>query len=236
LARLIRITPPRGVEARRPARSGSEAADWSAALAPSYAPALNIVGTAAGGNLPDYDYNESQLDGTIWYGIQIGTMESFSRAYSDFKLSELLNPAGLALAAQAGSDTAGCGSSALNEPGANASEFTNFPSSQALAADPLVKRVLARMSLRYAPDPTTPEFIYNSVDDDIAFVQPVDAWVAQSCAAGVRVDYDRDALGGDHVIAVPHWWAGALPYLAARYAGDEAPDNCASWSSALPTP
>lgn len=215
---------------------GSEAADWSAALAPSYAPELNIIGIAAGGNLPDYEYTESHLDGSLWYGIQIGTMESFSRAYSQINLQELLNPAGQALAASDGSNSAGCSSSTLNEPGGNASQYTNFPSAEALAADPPVKQVLDWMSLRYAPYPTVPAFLYNSVNDEIAFVAPVDALVTQYCAAGVTVDYDRDPTGGDHVTAIPHWWAGALAYLIGRYAGLPAPDNCATWSTPLATP
>jgi hypothetical protein len=215
---------------------GSLAADWSAALAPSYAPELNIVGIAAGGNLPDYEYTESHLDGSLWYGVQIGTMESFSRAFSSFNLQQLLNPAGLALAAQDGSNSAGCSSSTLNEPGGNASEYTDFPSSEALVSDPVVKQTLDRLSLRYAPNPTAPEFIYNSVNDDIAFVAPVDALVTQYCAAGVTVDYDRDALGGDHISAIPSWWAGSLAYLIGRYAGEPARDNCATWSSSPPTP
>ena len=92
------------------------------------------------------------------------------------------------------------------------------------------------MSLRYAPYPTVSEFLYNSVNDEIALVAPVDALVTQYCAAGVTVDYDRDPAGGDHVTAIPHWWAGALPYLISRYAGEPAPDNCATWSSSLPIP
>jgi hypothetical protein len=208
---------------------GSEAADWSAALAPSYASKLNIIGIAAGGNFPDLDYTESQFDGSLWYGIQIGTLESFSRAYPELNLTQLLNPAGLALAAQDGSNSAGCSSSTLNEPFGNASEFTRFPTSQALAADPLVKRVLARMSLRYAPYPDVPEYLYNSVDDDVAHIVPVDALVKQYCAAGVRVDYDRDALGGDHITAIPRYWVGALAYLIARFAGDPVPNNCSTY-------
>jgi Secretory lipase len=215
---------------------GSIAADWSAALAPSYAPELNIIGIAAGGNLPDYEYTESHLDGSLWYGIQLGTMESFSRAYSQINLEQLLNPAGLAIATADGSNSAGCSSSTLNEPDGNATEYTNFPSSEALAAYPPVKQVLDWMSLRYAPYPATPEYIYNSVNDDIAFIAPVDALVTQYCAAGVTVDYDRDALGGDHVSAIPSWWSGSLAYLIGRYAGEPAPDNCATWNSSPATP
>jgi Secretory lipase len=215
---------------------GSEAADWAGALAPGYAPRLNIVGIAGGGNFPDFDYTLSKFDGSLWYGIEIGVMESFSRAYADFNLKQLLNAAGQALAAQDGADAFGCGGSTTNEPYGNASEYTNFPSSEALAADPLVKHVMARLSFRYAAYPKAPELLYNSVNDDIAYIQPVDALVKQYCAAGVTVDYDRDALGGDHVSAIPRYWAATLPYLISRFAGQPAPDNCATWNSSLPTP
>jgi hypothetical protein len=205
---------------------GSEAADWAAALAPRYAPRLNIVGIAGGGNFPDFDYTLSQLDGTAWYGIEIGVFESFSRAFADFNLHKLLNPAGQAIAAQDGADAYGCGGATINLPGGNASEYTHFPSSGALAANPLVKRTVDRLSLRYAPDPKVPELLYNSVDDDIAFIKPVDALVKQYCAAGVTVDYDRDTQGGDHVNAIPRYWAATLQYLIGRFAGQRPPDNC----------
>lgn len=205
---------------------GSEAATWAAALAPSYAPELHIIGVAAGGNFPDFDYTLSQFDGSLWYGTEIGVMEAFSRAYSDFDLKKLLNAAGQALAAKDGTDAGGCGGSTLNEPFGNASQYTNFPSSEAMAADPLVKSVLARMGLRYAPYPTVPLFLYNSVDDELAHIVPVDALVKQYCAAGVTVDYDRDPAGGDHLSAVARYWPPALQYLEDRFAGDPAPDNC----------
>jgi hypothetical protein len=105
-----------------------------------------------------------------------------------------------------------------------------------LAADPLVKRVMARLSLRYASYPKAPELLHNSVDYDIAHIQPVDAIVKQYCAGGVTVEYDRDALGGDHVSAIPRYWAATLQYVIPRFVGQPAPDDCASWSSSLPTP
>jgi len=214
---------------------GSEAATWAAALAPSYAPGLDLVGVAAGGNFPDFDYTTAQLDGSLWYGTEIGVMESFSRAYSDFDLTKLLNAAGQALAASDGNDASGCSGSTLNEPYGNASQYTNFPSSAALAADPLFKRVMARMSLRYAPYPKAPEYLYNAVTDELAFVEPVDALVQQYCGAGVTVDYDRDPAGGEHVAAFERYWPAALQYLANRFAGQDPPDNCFDYSG-VPTP
>ena len=71
---------------------GSEASTWAAALAPKYAPKIDIVGVAAGGNFPDFVYTTEHFDNSIWYGTEIGVLESFSRALpQDFDLSKLLN-------------------------------------------------------------------------------------------------------------------------------------------------
>ena len=214
---------------------GSEAATWAAALAPSYAPELNLVGVAAGGNFPDYDYTTAHLDGSPWYGTEIGVMESFSRAYKDFDLKKLLNAAGQALAASDGTDASGCSGSTLNEPYGNASQYTNFPSSAAMAADPLFERVMARMALGKAPYPKAPEYLYNAITDELAFIVPVDALVQQYCGAGVTVDYDRDASGAEHVAAFARFWPTALQYIENRFAGQTPPDNCFSYSG-VPSP
>jgi len=206
---------------------GSEASTWAAAFAPKYAPNIDIVGVAAGGNFPDFIYTTEHLDNSIWYGTEIGVLESFSRALpQDFDLSKLLNASGQALAAKDGQDGSGCAGSTLNEPYGNASEYTNFPSSEALAGYPPVERGLEELSLKNGPLPKAPLFLYNSVDDDLAFVQPVDAWVADYCRHGVTVDYDRDPAGGDHLSGFVPYWKAALPYLENAFAGDAAPDNC----------
>lgn len=214
---------------------GSEAATWAAALKPFYAPRVNLIGVAAGGLFPDYDYTTAHLDNSLWYGTELGTMESFSRAYKDFDLTKFLNSAGLAVAAADGQDASGCAGSTLNEPDKNASDFTLFPSSEALAANPLFKRVMARMSLRYAPYPRTPEFLYNGVGDELALIAPVDALIQQYCKAGVTVDYDRDLAGNEHVANFANYWPVALQYMQARFAGQAPPDNCSTYT-AVPTP
>jgi Secretory lipase len=212
---------------------GSEASTWAAALAPSYTPELRVVGVAAGGEFPDLDYTMARFDGSLWYGTEIGVMESFSRAYPQFDLTRLLNPAGQALAAKDGQDASGCAGSTLNEPGANASQYTNFPSSQALAADPVVKSVLDKASLRYAPLPKAPLYLYNAQTDELAHIEPVDALVASYCAHGLTVDYDRDPAGLEHITGATRYWPAALQYLEDRFAGKPAPDNCGS-SGGLP--
>jgi Secretory lipase len=211
---------------------GSEASTWAAAFAPKYAPNLDIVGVAAGGNFPDLDYTTQNLDNSIWYGTEIGVLESFSRALpQDFDLSRLLNASGQALAAKDGQDGSGCAGSTLNEPYGNASQYTNFPDSEALAAYPPVKRGLEQLSLKNGPLPKAPLFLYNSVDDDLAFIQPVDAWVASYCRHGVTVDYDRDPAGGDHLSGIVPYWKATLTYLENAFAGVAPPNNCSIYDA-----
>ncbi len=211
---------------------GSEASTWAAAFAPKYAPKLDIVGVAAGGNFPDLIYTTQHLDNSIWYGTEIGVLESFSRALpQDFDLSKILNASGQALATKDGQDGSGCAGSTLNEPYGNASQYTNFSNSEALAAYPPVKRGLEALSLKNGPLPKAPLFLYNSVDDDLAFIQPVDAWVANYCRRGVTVDYDRDPAGGDHLSGAGPYWAATLTYLKNAFAGVTPPDNCSTYEA-----
>ena len=161
---------------------GSEASTWAAALSPGYTPELDIVGVAAGGNFPDLDYTFQNFDNSLWYGTEIGVMESFSRAFPKaFDLAKLLNASGQSLATKDGQDGSGCAGSTLNEPYGNASQYTNFPDSEALADYAPVKSTLDQISLKTAPLPKAPLFLYNATTDDLAFIQPVDAMVASYC-------------------------------------------------------
>jgi hypothetical protein len=105
---------------------GSEASTWAAALAPKYAPNIDIVGVAAGGTFPDLDYTTQYLDNSIWYGTEIGVLVSFSRALpQDFNLNRLLNASGQALAAKDAQDGSGCAGSTLNDLGTRRSARTS---------------------------------------------------------------------------------------------------------------
>lgn len=211
---------------------GSEASTWAAAFAPKYAPNIDIVGVAAGGNFPDFVYTTDHLDNSVWYGTEIGVLESFSRALpQDFDLGRILNASGQALAAKDGQDGSGCAGSTLNESYGNASQYTDFPSSEALAAYPPVNRGLEFLSLKNGPLPRAPLFLYNSVEDDLAFIQPVDAWVANYCRHGVTVDYDRDPTGGDHLSGIVPYWTATLTYLRNAFAGVALPNNCSTYDA-----
>ena len=206
---------------------GAIASNWAEALAPNYAPGLNIVAVAAGGIFPNLDYTMGTLDGSVWYGVQIGVLVAINRAYPQLNLSSLLNPNGQALAAQDGQDADGCAGAATNEPAGNASEFTIFPGSEALAATPEVRTVLDKLDMETAaPVPTAPSFFYNAINDELAHIQPVDHLVTYYCAHGASIDYDRDPVGGSHVGGLSMYWPLALQYLENRFAGQPAPNTC----------
>ena len=215
---------------------GSEASTWAAALAPKYTPELKIVAVAAGGNFPDLDYTFQYFDNSLWYGTEIGVMESFSRAFPQaFDLSKLLNASGQSLAAQDGQDGSGCAGSTLNKAYGNASQYTIFPDSEALAAYAPVKAALEQISLKNAALPKAPLFLYNATTDDLAFIQPVDQLVAKYCQNGVVVDYDRDPYGLDHLGGIAGYWSPALTYLENAFAGTKPPDNCPTYSAQGPS-
>ena len=212
---------------------GAIASMWAEALAPIYAHELNIVAVAVGGLFPDLDYTMSILDGSQWYGVEIGVLVAIDRAYPQLNLQSFLNPAGKTLAAQDGQDAGGCAGAALNEPGGNASQFTTYPSSKALAADPRIKKVLNNLYMETAaPVPTAPSFYYNATGDELGRIQPVDKVVAYYCAHGATIDYDRDPIGGSHLGGVTVYWPMALQYLQSRFAGTPPANTCAPGSKA----
>jgi hypothetical protein len=214
---------------------GSEATDWAAAFAREYAPELRLVGIAAGGNFPDFNYTLSHFDGSLWYGIEIGVLVAFNRAYRELDLPSLLNARGRALAAGDGADAGGCASSTLNEPGGSASQFTNYPSSAALGEVPRVHQVLDELSLvDTGPVLGPPSFIYNAIGDEVAHIQPVDTWVADECRRGATIDYYRDPVGSEHIAAVAVYWPLALTYIEQRFGGATPPDTCPPGSHPAP--
>jgi hypothetical protein len=208
---------------------GAIASNWAEAYASRYAPQLNIVAVAAGGIFPDIDYTESTLDGSYWYGVQIGDLVAIDRAYPALHLPSLLNASGRALAAADGQDADGCAGATSNAQGGNAAEYTVFPTSAALAADSRVKRVLGKLTMETAaPVPAAPSFFYNAAGDELAHIQSVDRLVGYYCARGATIDYDRDPVAGSHVAGLTAYWPPALQYIENRFAGKPAPDTCPS--------
>jgi hypothetical protein len=96
---------------------------------------------------------------------------------------------------------------------------------QALIAVPRVQRVLARLNLIDGPTLRAPSYIYNTIDDQLAIIKPVDRFVAVNCARGAVVDYYRDPVG-EHVSGTGSFVAPAMSYLQNRFDGKPPPNTC----------
>ena len=188
-------------------------------LAPSYAPELNIVGVAEGGvpvgNQQTFEY----LDGSIGAGAVMAVSIGLNRAYPGLQLYAHLSAKGLAFAHKV---TTGCASAIFAAPFVHFSTFTNVPNVFALKP---VAQIISVNALGHHT-PTAPTFVYNGISDELIWIKPLDALVAQYCAAGANLDYYRDPLGLEHIQGLANFVALAIPYLTARFAGDRVPDTC----------
>ncbi|MFI9508547.1 lipase family protein [Nocardia sp. NPDC052566] len=204
---------------------GGMATAWAAALAPKYAPDLDIAGAAMGGvpmNLVKM-LEGLGLGAHPVFGLALAAGLGLEREYPDrFPLSEQLNDRGLAArAAMANSCTneilaAGAGRGA-----------TDFAKTTSMINDRDARAVVEENSLElYDGVPKTPIFEWHSPIDGLI---PIDAVVNTDkrwCAAGATVQSEQIPVP-DHLTAAVLGIPAALAWLDARYRGEPAPNNCA---------
>lgn len=189
-------------------------------LQPAYAPELNLVGVAAGGVPVGNQENIQYLDGSIGAGLLVAVGISVDRAYPQLDVNSLLNAKGKALAQQ---ESKGCATAVFAAPYTHINDYTTVPNAYQL---PRVARIVALNALGHAT-PTAPTFYYNAIHDELIWIKPLDALVAQYCANGARIDYFRDPIAQEHIEALHDFIPLALSYLSGRFAGDRVPDTCA---------
>lgn len=202
---------------------GGMATGFAAALAPSYAPELPIVGAAAGGTpanigaLAD-NFADAPSDA---FGLGFAAAIGIEREYPvRSPLGDALNDDGRALRAQMSTQ---CTDDILRT-GANRSldQVTDVPE---LLKEPTARAVLDENSLQMAPEvPKAPMYFWHGASDAWVDMGPVREAAGRYCAAGVPVQFDV-LPGADHGTAMAGA-AGAFGYLGDRFAGVPAPSNC----------
>jgi Secretory lipase len=75
--------------------------------------------------------------------------------------------------------------------------------------------------------PAGPLYVYQAVEDELIPIADVDGLMAQYCAEGVTVDYQRN-LASEHLTLVGTGAFAALHWLEDRFAGEAAPNTCAT--------
>lgn len=186
----------------------------------AYAPELNIVAVTAGGvpvaNRATFDY----LDGSVGTGALLGVSIGIDRAFSAFRLLDLLNVRGRELIEKF---KKGCSSSVFGAPFEEFDDFTVVPNAIDL---PRVARIIRRNQLGQTT-PIAPSYYYNGISDELIWIKPLDALVGQYCAEGATISYFRDPAGLEHVQALANFVPLATAYIADRFAGVPAPTTCA---------
>lgn len=196
-------------------------------VAPTYAPELDLVAVAAGGVPVGNLANVRFIDGTLATGTLMAVGAAINKAYPGLDLFSALNDAGKAFADRI---KTGCSSAIFAAPLAHFDDWTTEPN---FFARPNVRAVLELNQLGQ-DTPTAPTFYYNAISDEIIWIAPLDALIAEYCAAGAELTYVRDPAGVEHIQAAGNFIPQALAYIEARFAGQPTPTTCGLPANAAP--
>ncbi|MGW0019321.1 lipase family protein [Rhodococcus sp. NPDC003382] len=203
---------------------GGMATGWAAALAPTYAPELNIVGAAMGG-VPMNLRKMADGIGTDphpAFGLAFAAALGLEREYPDrIDLSGRLTPAGQAMRDGL---SAACTNDILRI-GAGGSLPQVSPISR-LTDEPGALAVVDENSLELYPGvPPMPIFEWHSPTDALIPVDSITATLARYCAAGAHVQ-SLETPTPDHMSAAVLGLGQAMDFLTKRFAGEETPRTC----------
>jgi pimeloyl-ACP methyl ester carboxylesterase len=221
LVRAAQRLPGSGIAADAPVAfygysQGGQAAAAAAELEATYAPELNVVGTAAGGVPSDLGPLAEHLNGpgNLWFSFLAFAALGLDAAYPELDLEAYLNDTGRQLLAQ----------------GRNVCLIDGLPLGlgrtieDLTTTNPLTRpEWQARIAEQRLGDeaPAAPVLLYHGTDDQIIpFSQGTrlrDAW----CAGGTRVEWQEHAT--DHIFGV---FIDAAPWLDARFKGLPSSPTC----------
>ena len=203
---------------------GGMATAWAAALAPTYAPELDIAGVAAGG----VPMNISKMAKVLGdnphpaFGLAMAAALGLEREYPDrFPLSSQLNAQGLAIRDKIAN---GCTNEIMAfGAGHSAPEMA---STMQMTSDPGAWEIGDENSLELYPGvPTSPMYEWHATNDVLIPIDAIDNTIARYCGAGARIWSER-FLSPDHLTTAVFGLPAAMDYLDQRIRGVPAPSNC----------
>lgn len=208
---------------------GSIAADWASELAPSYAPGVHLVGVAEGGVPVDLAHNISYINGSpSWSDVIPAAMIGISRGFH-IDLGRYLSAYGQKVVAAESHECIGQFSGAY--PNLTVAQIVK-PQYADITKVPVFRKTVNKLIMGSAPGhPTEPLFMVagnsDGTGDGVMVEGDEDALAYEYCHQGVAVDFE-ELQGMNHDQAGEAFLAQAPAYLAGRFAGDPAPDNCPS--------
>ncbi|MEU5427747.1 lipase family protein [Streptomyces olivoreticuli] len=197
---------------------GGHAGSWAAELHDSYAPELNLKGTATGGVPADLLKTADHNNGNIGAGFILMAAIGQNAAYPELRLDTYLNDRGRHLVDYLKN----------NCVAANTAAGLFERISDVTVRNPLYEpdwqRVLRASDLgSHAPD--RPVYLYHGVIDELIPYAIGQQLRADWCAKGVPVEWHALPLG-EHVLGAITESIPAANWLARRFAGEPAGSNC----------
>lgn len=205
---------------------GGGATGWAAALAPSYASGMKIVGSASGGVPANLKTVGANLNGSVNGGLLGDSLVGLSEAYPKLaNFDALSNQEGRTTAAQLKKECVN--DNLTNHPFLDVKNLTkrhlSFAQFSALRGE---ASILKRNNLgTAAPAPKVPVLQYHSSNDEIVPLGQARRLHAIWCAKGVQTSmvlYPGEHLTGDTAGA-----PGALAFLESRFQGQPFVSSCA---------
>jgi hypothetical protein len=205
---------------------GAIATDWAAELASTYAPTVNLVGTAIGGVAVDLNHNLTYVNGSaVWSGAIPAALVGIGRAF-DLNLSTYLSSYGMSIADKVG---ASCLETDLGGfPGLTYEQllkprYTNINQIPAIV-NPLNTEIMGTGG-------TPEEPIYmgigdaDGVGDDVMVDADDEALATKYCNDGLSVDFNL-YKGDNHESAGTAFLPQAAAWVIGRLQGVPPHDGC----------
>lgn len=207
---------------------GSIATEWAAELAPSYAPKLDLVATAAGGVPVDFAHNLEYINGSAdWSGVIPAVLVGVARAYN-IDLDQYLSAYGEKVVGQV---QGGCINSFTGAyPGLTIQSLLK-PQYQDFLAIPTFVDIINQLIMSTGGTPAEPMLLgvgnADGTGDGVMVAADVEALAHVYCQRGVNVNFE-EYKGDSHTEAAVPFEAETEAFIRARLAGLPVPDGCAS--------
>lgn len=208
---------------------GSIAAEWGAELQPTYAPAVHLIGTVAGGIPVDLAHNLKYVNGSVsWSGVIPATTVSLARAF-DVSFQNDLSPYGRKIAHQVRNEC--IGSFLGSYPHLRIQRLLKPKYHNVFSIAPF-RHIVNHMIMGRAPGhPLAPMFFgvgnADGTGDGVMVTRDVEALAHEYCRQGVSMQLNI-YKGADHDTTAIEWEPVASAWLLARFQGVPATSNCSA--------
>ncbi|MBL1076573.1 lipase [Nocardia sp. 2] len=198
----------------------------AAELQPTYAPEINLVGTAVGGLMADLrmalDYNNST---SSFAGAVLGGLFGVAREYPELNqfIDRYMNPLGKGLRVLHENQCVALQFAGF--PFVNLKGLFDYPGGDPMLA-PELQPMLDELTMGKRGTPSSPMFIYESPFDEAMPINAVNNLYDTYCSdPSARVFYTRDLLS-EHGIAAVSGAGSSVMWLNDRLNGIPAPEGC----------